>query len=216
MTESSDRGKTFSADRKIVSNVCECCRLTLALDGQGRIFLSYRSVAATGPMFRDIAVARSDDGGKTFHSTIVNHDGWELNACPTDGATITVDHAGRLDIVWFTAAGDVPRVYIASSTDHGSSFSKPALLDPGQKQSKHAYAVAIGDGLALVAWDDYNSTPVVKWGIYNLATGTVRVLGNEADAVYPVVAVDGDQLAVIAMRHDHPELFQTITTLTGR
>lgn len=216
MTESSDRGKTFSADRKIVSNVCECCRLTLALDGEGRIFLSYRSVPATGPMFRDIAVARSDDGGKTFRSAIVNHDGWELNACPTDGASMTVDRAGRIDIVWFTAAGDMPRVFIASSTDHGSSFSKPALLDPNQKQARHAHAVAIGDGVALAAWDDYNSTPVVKWGIYNLAKGTVQVLGNEAGAVYPVVAVNGDHFAILAMRHDHPELFQTFATLTGR
>ncbi len=216
MTESSDRGKTFSADRPIVSNVCECCRLTLALDGEGRIFLSYRSVPATGPMFRDIAVARSDDGGKTFHSTIVNHDGWELNACPTDGATMTVDHAGRVDIVWFTAAGDIPRVYIASSTDHGSSFSKPALLDPNQKQARHAYAVAIGDGVVLAAWDDYNSTPVVKWGIYDLAKGSVRVLGTEASAVYPVVAVNGDHLAILAMRHDHPELFQAFETFASR
>ena len=128
---------------------------------------------------------------------------------------MTVDRVGRIDIVWFTAVGEMPRVFIASSTDHGSSFSKPALLDPNQKQAKHAHAVAIGDGVVLAAWDDYNSAPVVKWGIYNLATGAVQILGTEAGAVYPVVAVNGDHLAIVAMRHDQPELFQTIATLTG-
>src|SRR5262249_23728121 len=114
MAESDDRGKTFSRDRKIVSNVCECCRLAMAFDSAGRIFLSYRSVPPTGPMFRDIAVARSEDDGKTFQSTIVNHDGWELNGCPTDGASLAIDSSGRVNLVWFTAPGDVGRLYIAS------------------------------------------------------------------------------------------------------
>src|SRR6516225_1035379 len=47
----------------------------------GRIYISYRLVPSTGPMMRDIAVARSDDDGKTFKTLGMNHDGWELNAC---------------------------------------------------------------------------------------------------------------------------------------
>lgn len=216
MAESEDGGKTFSRDRKIVSNVCECCRLTMVLDSAGRIFLSYRSVPRTGPMFRDIAVARSEDGGKTFRSTIVNHDGWELYACPTDGASMTIDGSGRVDVVWFTGTGDVPRVYIASSTDHGVSFEKPALLDPAQKQSKHAHAVAVGDGLVLAAWDDVADTRIVKWGIYDLSKRSVRVIGSTKEATYPVVAVSGRSMAVVAMQHDHPDIFHTIEGFSVR
>jgi len=94
-------------------------------------------------MFRDIAVARSTDGGRTFLSSIVNHDGWELNACPIDGATMAVNAAGGLHVVWFTQARDLPRLYLATSADHGLSFSKPLLFDPNQKLAKHAHAVAV-------------------------------------------------------------------------
>jgi len=216
MAESDDRGKTFSRDRKIVSNVCECCRLAMAFDSAGRIFLSYRSVPPTGPMFRDIAVARSDDGSKTFQSTIVNRDGWELNGCPTDGASLAIDSSGRVNVVWFTATGDVGRLYIASSADHGASFGKPALLDPGQKQAKHAHAVAVGDGLVLAAWDDVADRPIVNWGIYDLSMRSVRVIGSEKDATYPVVAASGKSLAVVAMQPERSGISHTIEGFSVR
>ena len=216
MTESADGGKTFTHDRKILSNVCECCRLTLAFDSAGRMFISYRYVPPSGPMFRDIAVARSDDGGKTFQSAVVSHDGWELNGCPTNGASLSVDDSGRVNVVWFTAAGNTPRLYIASSTDHGASFAKPALLDPAQKQAKHGDAVAVGDGVVLAAWDDVNGSSLVKWGIYDLTARTVRVFGSEKNAYYPIVAASGKRMAVIAMRPDHPELVRSIEDFAVR
>jgi hypothetical protein len=217
MTESADHGKTFSHDRRIISNVCECCRLTLAFDSAGRMFISYRYVPPKGPMFRDIAVARSADGGKTFQSTVVHHDGWELNGCPTDGASLSVDNSGRVNVVWFTAPGDKPHLYIASSTDHGASFGTPALLDPAQKEAKHGHAVAVGDGVVLATWDDYvHDTWLVKWGIYDLKSRTVRVIGSEKDSYYPIVAASGKRLAVIAMQRDHPELVRSIENFTMR
>ena len=66
MSTSNDGGKTFSRDRKILSDVCECCRTNIQIDSAGRLFLAYRTVPATGPMYRDIIVARSLDGGKSF------------------------------------------------------------------------------------------------------------------------------------------------------
>jgi hypothetical protein len=216
MAESGDNGKTFSHDHKIISNVCDCCRLTLAIDSAGRMFISYRYVPPSGPMFRDIAVARSGDGGKTFQSTVVSHDGWELNGCPTNGASLSVDNSGRVNVIWFTAPGNTPRLYIASSTDHGASFVKPALLDPAQKQAKHGDAVAVGDGVVLAAWDDVNDSSLVKWGIYNLTSRTVRVFGSEKNAYYPIVAASGKRMAVIAMQPDHPELVRSIEDFTVR
>src|SRR5262249_4405734 len=105
MAVSDDGGKTFSHDRKILSDACECCRTTLAVDSAGRVYLTYRLVPASGPMFRDIALARSDDGGKTFTRVVVHHDNWELNACPIDGAAMTVDAADHVHVVWFTQSG---------------------------------------------------------------------------------------------------------------
>src|SRR5689334_1161512 len=42
MAVSCDHGKLFSQDRMIIRNVCECCRLALATDSSGAIYLRYR------------------------------------------------------------------------------------------------------------------------------------------------------------------------------
>jgi len=215
MATSDDHGKTFSHDRKILADACECCRIAFAIDSTGRIYLSYRTVPSSGPMFRDIAVARSDDGGKTFKPAIVSRDGWELNACPIDGATMTVDTADRIHVVWFTQTGDVPRLYIASSSDHASSFGKPRVLDSTQKLAKHAHAVAASGGRVLVAWDDVNGTSMVKWGFFDSTTGSLKILGSKLQASYPIVATNGDRIAVVAIQSNQPEVFRHFAMASG-
>jgi hypothetical protein len=214
MAMSTDRGKTFSHDRKILANVCECCRTALAVDSAGRIYVSYRLVPPTGPMLRDIAVARSDDDGTTFVPSIVNRDGWELNACPIDGATLAIDSADRIHVVWFTQTGDTPRLYIASSTDHGSSFSKPAVFDSAQKLAKHAHVVAVDKNRLLVAWDDLNGTSMVKWGFFDSTTRSMRFLGTQSQASYPMVAMSSTRLAIVAMRSNQSDLFRMVQATT--
>jgi hypothetical protein len=163
-------------------------------------------------MLRDIAVARSDDDGKTFKSTIVNHDGWELNACPIDGATMTIDGADRIHVVWFTQIGDMPRLYLASSSDHGSSFSKPVIFDPAQKLAKHAHAVPASGNRLWIAWDDLNTSSVVKWGLFDLETRSMKILGTQMQASYPVIAANGGQIAVVALQSNQP-VFRTVQRL---
>jgi hypothetical protein len=216
MAVSDDHGKTFSRDRKILSNVCECCRLALASDASGTIFLSYRTVPPSGPMFRDIAVARSSDGGKTFQSSIVHRDGWEINACPIDGATLTVDAAGRVHVVWFTASGDSPRLYIATSSDRGLSFTKPAVFDPNQKLAKHAHIVAVRDNRVLIAWDDLNTTSIVKWGFFDTTSRSLKLLGTQPAASYPIIAMNPNAISLVALQADKPEVFRTIRSVANR
>jgi hypothetical protein len=213
LVTSEDHGKTFSHDRKILSDVCECCRIALAVDSTGRIYLSYRLVPSTGPMLRDIAVARSDDGGNTFKPSVVSHDGWELNACPIDGATMTIDSADRIHVVWFTQTGEMPRLYIAWSVDHGASFSKPALFDSSQKLAKHAHIVAVPGNRVLLAWDDVNGASIVKWGFFDSGTRSMKVLGTRVEASYPIVALSGDRIGLVALQPNHPELFRIIQTV---
>jgi hypothetical protein len=56
---STDRGRTFSRDRCILTDVCECCRTNLQIDAAGDLYLTYRTVPRSGPMYRDIILARS-------------------------------------------------------------------------------------------------------------------------------------------------------------
>ena len=190
--------------------VCECCRTAVAVDSAGNVYVSYRQVPAIGPMLRDIAVARSEDGGKTFKPVIVSHDGWELNACPIDGAAMMVDGSDRIHVVWFTQSGETPRLFIASSSDHGASFSKPVVFDASQKLAKHAHIVPAGDGKVLIAWDDLNGSSLIKWGVFDPATKALKLLGTQQRASYPIVAKSGNKISVVALQPQNPELFRLL------
>lgn len=207
MSASEDGGKTFSPDRKILSDVCECCRSNMQIDAAGRLYLAYRTVPANGPMYRDIVVAKSYDRGKSFSATIVSHDGWDVNACPVSGPALCVDGSGRLTVIWFTGGGARPGLYYASSTDQSKSYSSRRLLDPDQQLGKRAQAIARRDGKIFVAWDDHRAKPVVVWGVIDPGKGTLQKSSTREGASYPTVSAN-DRVAVVAGVQSEPrEIF---------
>lgn len=120
---SNDGGKTFSKNLKISSEVCPCCKTNLAIDGNGKIYASWRQVV--GDNFRHIAVASSENGGEKFSEhTIVSDDQWQINACPVSGAPMNFDKANNLKIVWFTnGKAGTPGLYFSESKDGGKTFA---------------------------------------------------------------------------------------------
>src|SRR5215475_2148051 len=120
---SADRGRTFSRDHRILTDVCECCRTNLQIDAAGNLYLSYRVVPRSGPMYRDIIIARSRDGGKTFARTAVSEDRWEINGCPVDGPSFSLNSRGAITVVWFMGGGERPGLYYATSTNGGKTFT---------------------------------------------------------------------------------------------
>jgi hypothetical protein len=155
-------------------------------------------------------VAHSDDTGKTFTLATVNHDGWELNACPIDGASLTIDGADGIHVVWFTQSGEEPRLYLASSKDGGRSFSKPRLFDPAQRLAKHAHIVPAGKDRLLIAWDDVADSGLAKWGVFDIPTGSMKILNTQPSASYPIIATAGSRFAVVALKAIYGGLFRTV------
>jgi len=200
MSTSEDGGKTFSPDRRILSDVCECCRTTLQVDAAGRVFLSYRTVPPAGPMNRDIVVARSQDGGKTFTPKVVSRDGWELNGCPVVGPSLSIDNAGMLTVVWFIGEGQRAGLYFATSADHGKSFSPRRLLDSEQRIGKHAHAVRLSAGKMLVTWDDSADKSFSVWGVLDAKKGLLRKSDRRDGLLYPIVAINNHVVVVAAMQ----------------
>jgi hypothetical protein len=197
MSTSDDGGKTFARDRKILSDVCECCRTNIQIDSAGRLFLSYRTVPPDGPMYRDIIVARSQDGGKTFSITRVSEDAWEINACPVSGPALCIDTLDRITVVWFTGNEQQPGLYYAMSADHGGSYSLRKPLDADQRMGKHAQAVARGDNNLLVVWDDWAQKTVSLWGILDPKTGLIQKGTARENISYPVAAVSNGIALVV-------------------
>ena len=209
ISTSDDRGQTFSRDRRILSQVCECCRSNIQIDTSGRLLLAYRTVPNEGPMYRDVVLAVSEDRGASFPTRVVSHDRWEINACPVAGPALCVDSANRITVIWFTGGGDRAGLYYTFSSDHGVSFSSRRLLDADQKLGKHAQAVARADGEIVVAWDDSGEKPFTQWGTLNQQSGLLRKRGVRTEVIYPVIAANKNALVVVGLQSNKDVFIET-------
>jgi hypothetical protein len=194
-----DNGRSFSRDRRILGDVCECCRTNLQVDEAGNLFLAYRTVPRSGPMYRDIMLASSRDGGKSFEATVVSHDRWEINGCPIAGPSLSLVPTGTLTLVWFMGGGQQPGLYYASSTNAGKTFSPRRALD-SQQVSKHAQTVRLADGRLFVAWDYGTDKPAIACGVLDPQKGSLEKKVTHEGVTYPVVARIGNLGIVVGMR----------------
>jgi hypothetical protein len=213
---STDRGRTFSADRPVLRDVCECCRTNLQVDEAGGLYLAYRTVPSAGPMCRDIVVARSRDGGKSFAQTVVSYDKWEIDGCPVAGPSFSFDKRGNLTVVWFTGGGEQPGLYYATSTDRGETFSARRPLHSRQQIGKHAHNVALPDGTLFIAWDNAAAKASTAWGVLDPRKGLLGRSDDHAGVTYPVAAVSGQTAVVAGMRSATHEIVTYAEELKGR
>jgi len=130
----------------IDGDVCGCCPTAVTKTSKG-LLVAYR--AHTKENIRDIAVTRLENG-KWSTPKLVNADGWEIEACPTNAAAVQAkgDHVA---VAWFTGAQDKSREQMAFSNDSGSSFTRPVMLSVGHAFGYTAMALD-DDGGAIVSW----------------------------------------------------------------
>lgn len=101
------------------TSTCDCCQTDSALTDDGPIVV-YRDRDARE--VRDIHSTRFARG-KWQMPKPVAADGWIMPACPVNGPAVAA--AGRkVWAAWYTAAGGVPAVRLAYSSDAGAGFSK--------------------------------------------------------------------------------------------
>lgn len=128
---SKDGGKTFSANKKLAGDACPCCKTSLAVAPDGRIYAGWRQVLPDE--FRHIAVASSIDGGENFSApVIVSDDKWQIKGCPVSGAALNVGANNALGVFWFSAGeADKTGVYSSESNDGGKTFAPRKLISAG-------------------------------------------------------------------------------------
>jgi hypothetical protein len=148
---STDGGRTFSANRRVASEACPCCKTALAVAADGTVYAGFRQVLPGS--FRHIAVASSKDDGTSFSApVIVSDDRWVLQGCPVSGPSLSVDSSsGSLRVVWFAAGeGSAPGLYFAESKDSAHSFSQRQLLS--QETVRGTPALAENKISAIAIW----------------------------------------------------------------
>jgi hypothetical protein len=190
---------------------------TLAFDTQGNVFYGYIVVffgSGNGINGTEMAVAKSTDGGKTYPS--VNFFSFENGTNHfNDKPMITADtNAGsalrdNVYIAWDAAAGGSigGGVRVATSSDHGATFSVTRADDPSGPGRSIGASPAVGpNGELYVAWNDYIANAIVfnrsldggrSWGVPNtVSTKTLPFdIAIPAESfrgalVYPSLGVD--------------------------
>ena len=180
--------------------MCYCCKTALAAGPSDTIVAAWRHVYPGD--LRDIAMAISRDGGRTFSAPArVSEDGWAINGCPDDGPAVVVDGAGVTHIVWPTVIGttDPEGALFYSTTRDGKQFT-PRVRVPTMGGPKPTHPqLAIGPtGRLVVAWDEMigrerlSVLREVKNGGATPTFGEPVTLARGGSDNHPVVAVLSD------------------------
>jgi len=204
---SHDDGRTFSPSRVVDGDTCPCCRTTMGLGAQGEIYVAWRKIFDGG--IRDIAVARSTDGGATFSTpTAVHPDGWEFPGCPHAGPSLAVGGDGVLHATWYTGKEGRQGLWYAASPDGGATFGEPlAVLTDTWVPPSQARLALDGEDV-WVAWDDLR-LPEHRVGLARMEDGRlaeveVRAVGRSPQLAFGpsgglLVWHDGQAVKAVAL-----------------
>jgi hypothetical protein len=143
-TRSTDRGATFSPNAKLKDHVCECCRIAVEFDGDEPVVF-WRDVI--DGRTRDHAIMRFSDALTPGAPMRATHDGWDIDACPHHGPSLSIAPDGTYHMVWFTGEG--PQgigAYYARSSDGGRTLTPPMRLG---SPNAFGHAVVLSDGADL-------------------------------------------------------------------
>lgn len=153
VAKSADGGRTFGASVVVDTAPCPCCRTSLAVAGDGTVYLAWRKEYAGD--VRDVVVARLGAGETAFGAPVrVHADAWVFPACPHAGPSLAVDARGRVHVGWYTGQEDRQGLWYARSEDGARAFGAPEALVTGADITPSQVALSpSGDGV-LVAWDD--------------------------------------------------------------
>jgi hypothetical protein len=191
------------AETRVAKDVCFCCKTAVAASAEGAVYVAWRHIYP--PNVRDIAVARSADGGRTFGPPVrVSADGWAIDGCPDDGPSIAVGPRGRLHVAWptllSTEAGK--GVFYSWSLD-GRTFAPRQRLDEGPGGAAHPHLALSGDRV-VVAWEQKGDSgsriyartiagdPVSAAAAPRV--GPATPLGTAGAGSYPAVAAAADAI----------------------
>jgi len=188
-------GSDAPIETPVATNVCFCCKTAIATRGSD-VYVAWRHLFPGG--VRDIALARSSDGGRTFGEPVrVSADNWKIDACPDDGPAMSIGADGVLRVVWPTLvqADGAPRlgIFEAVSRDGGATFSPRAQVDSGTAAPAHP-RLAMDGRRAAVVWDELAGGK--RRVMLRADDGVAVVLSPGRASSYPAVVASGDAFVV--------------------
>jgi len=189
---SKDRGATFGANIKVVDHACECCRVAMALGGDGVPAILWRHVYDGN--VRDHAFTKLEGNIRPVR---VSHDNWTVEACPHHGPALAAGPDGRYHAVWFDNAPQNHGLFYARSQDGGTTFGTPMKFGNDLAQPSHPDILSLGK-VVLLAWKEFDGEKSAVYTMRSLDSGTTwstpRRAAETADASdYPTLIGHSDR-----------------------
>jgi len=200
LSRSRDRGGSFGVNHRVFSGVCPCCRATLAFGSKGEIFVSWRHVFKAE--VRDVVIAASQDGGKSFSSPVrVSQDNWTIAGCPHSGASLLYT-GQRLYVAWFSDPDEgPPGVRLSWSDNSGASFRPAIYVSEPVVDANHPHLALSEKGKILLIFEGRDPETEQGWGpaqpyFVQIDSGggtstAVAVPGSGSSVSYPFIASGG-------------------------
>jgi len=206
LARSTDRGATFHHNIKVATLACPCCRPSVAVAADGKVYVAYRHVYADNE--RDIAVATSTDRGQHFGPPVrIANDRWKLFGCPESGP-VAAAQGNKLIVAWYTATGNRPGIRLTSSSDGGQTFSKELSVSKGIEGANHPFLSMADDGTIALVFSGRQTTKTGDWTSFTPyalridrkgdVSATTPIPADASGERYPTASLspDGDIYAV--------------------
>ncbi len=196
LARSADGGKTFGSPVNLSNNAGISAAPSVAVSGNTVVVAWYDET----PENREIFLARSTDGGKTFASPVNLSNNAGFSISPSVAAS-----GNSVVVAWHDETPGNSEIFLSRSTDAGKTFTPPVNLSNNAGFSFSAFpSVAVLGDSVFVAWHD--QTPG-NFEIF-LARSTdggktftppVNLSNNAGFSLDPSVAVLGDSVFVAWM-----------------
>jgi len=151
-SRSTDKGQSFSVNKKIADHSCECCRVSMDIDKNDLPVVLWRHVFP-GSM-RDHAITRFSDEETPGEVIRVSRDKWAIDACPHHGPDLKTDQEGTQHVVWFANSENRQGLSYAKMPAGKNEFTSPTPVGDPQT-AEHPYLLSHENNLYLV-WMAFN------------------------------------------------------------
>jgi hypothetical protein len=144
---SNDRGATWSSDTKLADSSCECCRIALAVNPQGRVAAMWRHVFEPNERDHAFALLGAPAAAPVERATL---DRWRVDACPHQGPSLAFGPDGTRHAVWFNQVDGQGRAFYGQLSKQG-----PRAVRTLPAGATHADVAVVGSRVA-VAWKRFD------------------------------------------------------------
>lgn len=203
-SRSTDGGQSFSAPRNLSNTPGNTRTAQIALDSGGNINLVWTDNVP--PAFStDIFFTRSTDGGVSFSpaQNLSNNPGMSANP------QLTVDAAGKIDVVWEDATFGNRDILFSQSTDAGATFSSPQNLSNNPGLSSVPLVVADKKAALNVIWQDAITATGASQVLFSRFTPKVTnhapIADAGADQSVPATSPSGASVQLDGSKSSDPD-----------